>query len=107
VVSKRIAQSLRDVDTVARVGGDEFIIIISPVESRQAIATVAQKVIETIAAPIQAVEDEAFLGASIGIALYPDDSQNADELLKLADQAMYRVKHSGKNNFTFIGDGPE
>jgi diguanylate cyclase (GGDEF)-like protein/PAS domain S-box-containing protein len=107
VVSKRIAQSLRDVDTVARVGGDEFIVIISPVESRQAIATVSQKVIDTVAEPIQAVEEKTYLGASIGIALYPDDALHADELLKLADQAMYRVKHSGKNSFCFINDVAE
>lgn len=105
VVSKRIAHSLRDVDTVARVGGDEFIVIISPAESRQAIATVAQKVIEAIAEPIQVTDDVASLGASVGIALYPEDGQTADGLLKSADQAMYRVKHSGRNSFIFSSDG--
>ena len=104
IVAQRISQTLRGMDTVARVGGDEFFVILSPVESKEAVAIVAQKVIDAVSLPIHYGEEDAFVGASVGIALFPDDAVQAGELTQLADKAMYKVKNEGKNNFCFYGD---
>lgn len=104
VVARRISKTLRDMDTVARVGGDEFFVILSSVKLKVAVATVAKKVIEAISQPIRH-QDEIFrVGASIGIALFPEDAMQAGELTRYADQAMYNVKSRGKNGFCFYSD---
>ncbi|TVT52225.1 MAG: diguanylate cyclase [Sedimenticola thiotaurini] len=105
IVARRISQTLRDMDSVARVGGDEFIVIVNPIESRDAVVTVAKKVIYAISKPIKSAGIESSVGASVGIAIFPDHAQQADDLLSLADRAMYQVKSHGKNSFSFIGEG--
>jgi len=89
-VSKRLTESVRGVDMVSRFGGDEFIIVIDDVGDRNSIALVAQKILDALALPIIIESDKIFIGASIGIALYPDHGQKSEELLKYADKAMYK-----------------
>ncbi|MCW8906410.1 MAG: diguanylate cyclase [Sedimenticola sp.] len=104
VVAGRIAGTLRDMDTVARIGGDEFFVLLSGIESKASVALVAEKLIEVISRPIASVAVGKTLGASIGIALFPDDACEADELSRLADKAMYAVKNQGKNSYRFYAD---
>lgn len=98
-VANRLTQTVREVDTVARIGGDEFIIILSGIHSPEDAAIVAQKVIDALTAPFALNEETASISASLGIALYPDHEQTPEALLQCADKTMYAVKKSGKNNF--------
>jgi len=104
VVAGRIAGTLRDMDTVARIGGDEFFVLLSGIESRASVALVAEKLIEAISMPMPGVAGGETLGVSIGIALFPDDAREADELSRVADKAMYAVKNRGKNGYRFYAD---
>lgn len=115
-VSERLRSSLRgedvvavtrsddETDVVARIGGDEFIVLLPNLPSPMAAHTVAQRMIDTMTQPILIENDEVFVGASIGIALFPDDGDDAENLLRNADMAMYHAKTSGKNRLQFFGD---
>ncbi|WP_428610146.1 diguanylate cyclase domain-containing protein [Sedimenticola sp.] len=104
IVAKRISQTLREMDTVARVGGDEFFIVLSAIESKTDVGLVAKKIIEVVSQPIH-YENKAFsVGASIGVALFPEDAEKASELTRYADKAMYFVKSRGKNSFCFYDE---
>jgi diguanylate cyclase (GGDEF)-like protein/PAS domain S-box-containing protein len=102
-VANRIRAQMRESDTVARVGGDEFTVILREISSRQDIATIAKKIIAALSLPFhlgkesQAVE----IGTSIGIAVYPGDAQDHETLIKLADAAMYSAK-SRRSCFRFF-----
>lgn len=98
-VAARISSCIREVDTVARHGGDEFIILLTDVKAREAISNVAEKVIESLSWPFRLGGKAASIGCSIGIALYPDHGQTPEELLRQADAAMYAVKTGGRNNY--------
>ncbi|MGH9459311.1 MAG: EAL domain-containing protein [Thermoanaerobaculia bacterium] len=98
-VAKRLAESLRGEDTVARIGGDEFTILLANLASPSDATTVAQKILDSIAKPIRIDAHELFVTTSIGIALYPADGRDAETLLKNADSAMYRAKELGRNNY--------
>jgi diguanylate cyclase (GGDEF)-like protein/PAS domain S-box-containing protein len=98
-VATRFKGLVREVDTVARVGGDEFVILIPDVSRAEDISVIAQKILESVARPLQ-VEGRALqITASIGVATYPSDGQDAETLLRNADTAMYRAKELGRNNF--------
>jgi diguanylate cyclase (GGDEF)-like protein/PAS domain S-box-containing protein len=101
-VSDRLLKCTREMDTVARIGGDEFIIILSRASHRDNVTTVAKNIIDTLMVPFNLNDKTAQIGASIGIALYPDNGHDADELIKCADELMYKVKQKGKNNFSFF-----
>lgn len=101
VVGERLRHCLRAQDTVARMGGDEFALLLPDVRQAVDLSTVARKIIAAIAAPINLEGSELFLTASIGIACYPVDSTVPRELLSFADVAMYHAKSVGKNNFQF------
>jgi diguanylate cyclase (GGDEF)-like protein/PAS domain S-box-containing protein len=101
-MAKRLQASLRDGDTVARISGDEFAVILGDLARPDDAALVAQKIIERIAAPVQVHGQEAVVTASIGIATFPADGDNAETLLGAADAAMYRAKQSGRNAFHFF-----
>lgn len=100
-IAGRLKQSIRSNDTVSRLGGDEFALIFTDVGETRHIAQLAQKVLSQFVAPIMIEGREVFSGASIGIALYPSDTDYKDELLKFADSAMYHAKELGRNNFQF------
>ena len=105
-VLKEVAQLLlscvRETDTVARVGGDEFLIIATEVNTPENASQIAKKVIHLVSRPISFKGQQAVIGASIGIALFPEHGKDMDQLIKLADEAMYRVKNAGKNGFRFV-----
>ncbi len=98
-VSKRIAQNIRDSDTLARWGGDEFLIILPELNSITESEKVAEKILGKLTQPITLERKEFVLTVSIGIAGYPNDGNNVNSLLSHADAAMYDAKNSGKNTY--------
>ena len=101
IISARLQQAVRESDTVARLGGDEFVLLLENLQSSQDVAGVAQKVLDSIQAPLTIGERDVHLGGSLGIAVYPNDSYDADRLMTQADTAMYRVKEGGRNRYQF------
>ena len=101
-VAQRLLLSVRETDTVARVGGDEFLIIASEINAPENVEQIAEKVIQLVSRPIIFNGQQAVVSTSIGIALFPDHGEDMNQLIKLADEAMYKVKNSGKNNFRFV-----
>jgi diguanylate cyclase (GGDEF)-like protein/PAS domain S-box-containing protein len=104
-VSERIKGCLRASDTVARMGGDEFNIIISITDGIKDIRIVAQKIIDELHRSFILRGKEVKIGCSIGISIYPDDSIELDELGKKADMAMYQAKGSGRGCYLFFSEG--
>lgn len=102
--AKRIVGCVRESDTVARMGGDEFTVILSNVRTPDNIKHVATKIVEAIARPFVLNGKECSVSVSIGISLHPDNGETAAQLVKIADAAMYLAKHSGKNCYRFIGN---
>lgn len=100
--ARRIRSCVRESDTVARLGGDEFTVILSELAQVSAVDGIAQKILAVLQAPYQLGEEQAFVSASIGITLYPDDARDIDDLLKHADQAMYAAKGAGRNRFSYF-----
>jgi diguanylate cyclase (GGDEF)-like protein/PAS domain S-box-containing protein len=100
-VGQRITECVRESDTVARIGGDEFTVLLSDLQSRDTAASIARLIIESLTRPFQFGEVTCGIGVSIGIALYPQDGEESDRLISCADAAMYRVKNAGRNNFAF------
>jgi diguanylate cyclase (GGDEF)-like protein len=98
-VAERLKTCVREVDTVARMGGDEFTIILEGVASEQNILVVAKRITESIATPFELKGQHIAIGVSIGITIYPQDDHPVDELLKHADTAMYRAKQQGGSAF--------
>lgn len=99
-VAARVRSCLREVDTVARLGGDEFVIVMQPADAAGAEST-AQRVAEAMARPFAQAGLSFTVTCSIGIALFPDDGDNVDDLLRHADKAMYSVKESGRAGYRF------
>ncbi|WP_066377033.1 CHASE2 domain-containing protein [Anabaena sp. CA = ATCC 33047] len=97
IIGQRLNNCLRTSDTVARLGGDEFTVILNQIPNTQVAAKVAEKILASITEPIILDGYTTRVSASIGISIYPLNSQDADTLLKQADAAMYRAKHLGKN----------
>ena len=100
-VALRIRKSLRKSDTIARIGGDEFNIIIADLARAEDSAEIARKIVESFRAPFLIAGHELHVTASIGLSIYPDDDQDMDTLFRYADIAMYHAKETGKNNFQF------
>ena len=100
-VAERLQECVREVDTVARMGGDEFTIILEGLMCEEDITLVAQRITKSLAEPFQLGEHHASIGVSIGITVYPTDDHDVDELLKHADAAMYRAKQQGGSSFQF------
>jgi diguanylate cyclase (GGDEF)-like protein/PAS domain S-box-containing protein len=101
-VAQRMLSCVRETDTVARFGGDEFLIIATEINAPENAAHIAEKVIQLISQPFIYNGQQAIVGASIGIALFPDHGEDMDQLIRQADQAMYSVKNAGKNGFRFV-----
>ncbi len=101
-VAKRLSTIVEDTDTVARFGGDEFIIILQHQSDSHLRMDMLNQLLEASATPIYLEGKEIFMSASIGIAVYPTDGNDGDTLLRNADVAMYRAKEMGKNNFQFF-----
>lgn len=100
-VAKRLRQCVREIDTAARMGGDEFTVLITDVHDAKAPALVAKKIISLLSTPIVIEGTECDLGVSVGVSLYPEDAHDADELIVMADAAMYQAKGLGGNVVVF------
>ena len=101
-VGQRLASYVRASDTVTRLGGDEFTITLAELKTVATVTDVAQKILDDLAHPFQLGDEIAYISASIGITLYPQDATSAGELLRNADQAMYESKALGRNRFCYF-----
>jgi diguanylate cyclase (GGDEF)-like protein/PAS domain S-box-containing protein len=101
-VTQALAGALRETDLLARLGGDEFMVIVEEFDDPAVLARIAQKLCDAVAHPMKVEEHDIYVTSSIGIAVYPDDSDDPDELLKHADVAMYRSKELGRNTYQFL-----
>jgi diguanylate cyclase (GGDEF)-like protein/PAS domain S-box-containing protein len=104
-VAQRLLACVRETDTVARIGGDEFLMVATEISDFSNASKIAGKILQALSEPVRFDNHEAVVGASIGIALFPEHGDNIDQLIKLADEAMYRVKNAGKNGFCFVNGG--
>lgn len=98
-IAVRLRGALREEDTIARMGGDEFTVLVADVGSSDDVAKIAQKLLEVVAQPVSIEGNELFITTSIGIAVHPSDGDTAELLLKNADNAMYRAKDAGRNSY--------
>jgi diguanylate cyclase (GGDEF)-like protein/PAS domain S-box-containing protein len=98
-VAGRMTECVRDSDTVARVGGDEFVVLLTGIEQEDHLHSIGNKLREALAAPFHCNGQELRITSSIGASLYPRDAQDAETLLRLADLAMYQVKDGGRDDF--------
>ncbi|MEO5862884.1 MAG: EAL domain-containing protein, partial [Burkholderiales bacterium] len=103
-VAARLIKCLRGSDTVARLGGDEFTLLLPLIGQREAAENAARKVLAVLNQPFRIGQQEYVTGASIGIALYPDDGDTVDALIRNADIAMYDVKAQGRNSYAFFSE---
>lgn len=101
MVASRLKKSLRETDTVARIGGDEFIILLSGAADRKGVAVLAEKILKSLVTPFALRDHELFITTSLGICMYPDDGQDSEDIVKKADIAMYHAKAMGRNNVQF------
>ncbi len=101
-IARRLTETVRAMDTVARIGGDEFVVLIEQLNDAAWAAKVARKMLDEVLKPIMINDREVRLGASIGISLYPHHGTDCEVLLRRADAAMYRVKGSGRNAYAFF-----
>ena len=99
VSGKRLKSTIRQGDTVSRIGGDEFMLLITEIGHIKDASMVARKIIRSFHEPFEFDEHRISITTSIGIAIYPNDGDNADTLIKHADIAMYGVKAHGRNNY--------
>lgn len=100
----RLSECMRASDTLARLAGDEFVVILQGIRGREDPTLVAAKILEQLSRPYDLEGGAAHIHGSIGISIFPDDSGDGAGLIKLADEAMYAVKRHGKNGFRFTGD---
>jgi diguanylate cyclase (GGDEF)-like protein/PAS domain S-box-containing protein len=101
-VAVRMRECLRQDDTLGRLGGDEFLIVVDPAESEQDVAIVARKLIETVARPIAIFNHMVEVSCSVGISMFPEDGTRASALIRAADTAMYAAKDRGRNCYEFF-----
>lgn len=104
LISSRLRESVRASDTVARIAGDEFVLVVRDVLASGGLDTIADKVLSAVTAPVLVGTQQVTLSASIGISLYPDDGDTYDELLRAADAAMYTIKQGGKCGIAFASE---
>ena len=100
--AQRITKCLRETDVVARLGGDEFAVMVTAIDDAAVTEGIAEKIRVELACPFQLAAGMGFVSASIGIAIYPQDEAQIDNLLKAADQAMYAAKSAGRNRIHFF-----
>ncbi|OUS31552.1 hypothetical protein A9Q99_03000 [Gammaproteobacteria bacterium 45_16_T64] len=101
-VAKRLSDVLRDDDTVGRMGGDEFTVLLEDIEGHAGVVRLAERVIEVFRAPFMLEGQELYITTSIGVAVYPGDGNTEELLLRNADIAMYKAKDQGRNNYHFF-----
>jgi len=100
-VTQRLEAAVREEDTLARFGGDEFVVMVEDIRVGDSAARVAVKLLDALEAPIVLDQHEIFIGASIGISVFPDDGDSSEALLRSADSAMYEAKGAGRSTYRF------
>ncbi|MES2759869.1 MAG: EAL domain-containing protein [Pseudomonadota bacterium] len=100
-VAQRLRELLRDVDIIARLGGDEFIVVMAGALTPDLVSAVAVRIVQSLSAPYQFGGQTMYSGASVGVAMFPEDAANAPTLMRHADTAMYVAKGQGRGNFQF------
>lgn len=105
-VAQRLRQAVRATDTVSRQGGDEFVILLAKIDAAESAGAVARKILESLQAPLPVMGQLLTVQVSIGIALFPDHSDDIDTLMTLADAAMYEAKQAGRNRYCLKGTAP-
>jgi diguanylate cyclase (GGDEF)-like protein/PAS domain S-box-containing protein len=103
-VAERLRHNTREADTVARIGGDEFVFILNDISDAEGAAVVAENIVRSLAEPFVIRSNTCQIGGSIGISIFPDDSKDQKVLVTQADKAMYGAKQSGKNKYRFYGE---
>lgn len=103
-VAERLSDSIRKSDTAARLGGDEFTVIMLDISGMSSASIIAERIINSLSKPYLINEKEVYVTASIGIAIYPYDGYDTENLIKNADTAMYHAKEMGKNNYQFFSE---
>ncbi len=101
IVTSRLRETTRGADTVARLGGDEFTLILEDLKQNQDASLVANSILKALAKAMNVENNVLYVSSSIGISVYPDDGESAQNLLKFADSAMYKAKEEGRNNFQY------
>jgi len=101
IVTSRLVEALRNEDTISRLGGDEFSVILEDLADVASISHAAQKLLDKLSEPMNLNNNTLYISSSIGISIYPDDGIDSKSLLKFADSAMYKAKNEGRNNFQF------
>lgn len=104
-VAERIQQNLRQDDSVSRIGGDEFVVLVTGRPNLNALTVVAEKIISALKVEFLIEKIPCYISASVGVSRYPNDGSTVEALVKAADNAMYLVKHSGKNAVAFASEG--
>lgn len=105
-VAARLPAAIRENDTAARLGGDEFVVLLAAPDGEAEACAAARRIAAALLEPVSAAGRSWQLTASIGIALYPDHGERLEELLRAADEAMYRIKHRGRDGYALAGDEP-
>ncbi|MFB3134982.1 MAG: diguanylate cyclase domain-containing protein, partial [Rhodospirillales bacterium] len=100
-VAGRLSSCVRETDTVARFGGDEFLLVLTAITDKSTVTAVVEKVLDSLSRSFAVDGRVTPLGASIGVALYPGDGETPEELFRRADRAMYAAKAAGKNSYRF------
>ncbi len=103
-MAKRLGSCLREGDTLARFGGDEFVVVLPYADNEANVSLVAEKLLAQLRKPIMIDEHELFVTGSIGVSIYPNDGESMDDLIKHADMAMYHAKSQGKNCFYYFSE---
>ncbi|ORJ54905.1 EAL domain-containing protein [Geothermobacter hydrogeniphilus] len=101
-IASRLGGCVRETDTVARLGGDEFVILLEDIHDNHAVSRMAQNFLNSLSRKLQVDGHDLYPTASIGISLYPNDAEDAEELMKCADAAMYLAKERGRNTYQFF-----
>ena len=101
-ISSRLKTTLREIDTVSRLSGDEFTVILGQIDDPLSVQPLCQQLLDELARPYQLDNEKVFLTASIGVTFYPQDSKDIDVLQRNGDQAMYAAKGNGRNSFHFF-----
>ena len=97
----RVSKIIRHVDTIARIGGDEFVLLLEDTSHKDDISAIAKSIIDILSKVFLIDEEEVIIGCSIGISIYPDDGTTVDALLATADKAMYKAKNMGRHTYSF------
>jgi diguanylate cyclase (GGDEF)-like protein len=104
-IAQRLHTAVRESDTVARIGGDEFVVLLPVIESKQDAITVAEKIRLALEQPFKINGHTIQIGSSLGIAVYPEHGEDEISLMKNADTAMYHAKQNGRNNVQMYNEG--